>query len=63
VFEEIPHPIRVKVNPYDTEGWKNALQKAGTQTEPEGGWQNIELPTWKDNVQKMMALMADGKPK
>jgi hypothetical protein len=53
----------VKVNPYDTEGWKNALQNAGTQKEPNGGWQKIELPTWKDNVQKMMAFMADGKSK
>ncbi len=61
VFEEIPHPLRVKVNPYDTEGWKNALQNAGTQKEPNGGWQKIELPTWKDNVQKMMAFMADEK--
>jgi glycosyltransferase involved in cell wall biosynthesis len=61
VFEEIPHPLRVKVNPYDTEGWKNALQNVGTQKEPNGGWQTIELPTWKDNVQKMMAFMADDK--
>ena len=63
VFEEIPHPLRVKVNPYDTEGWKNALQNAGTQKEPKGGWQKIELPMWKDNVQKMMAFMADEKSK
>ena len=63
VFEEIPHPLRVKVNPYDTEGWKNALQNTGTQTEPKGGWQKLELPTWKDNVKKMMEFMSDEKPK
>jgi glycosyltransferase involved in cell wall biosynthesis len=63
VFEEIPHPLRVKVNPYDTAGWKNALQNAGTQIEPKGGWQKLELPTWKDNVKKMMEFMSDEKPK
>ena len=58
VFDEIPHPLRTKVNPYHTEGWKNALQNAGSETEPLGGWQELHLPTWKENVQQMIAFMS-----
>ena len=59
VFDEIPHPLRTKVNPYDTEGWKNALQNAGSEIEPPGGWQELQLPTWKENVQQMIAFMSE----
>lgn len=59
VFDEIPHPLRTKVNPYDTEGWKNALQNAGSEIEPPGGWQEHQLPTWKENVQQMIAFMSE----
>ena len=61
VFDEIPHQLRTKVNPYDTEGWKVALQKAGSQTEPEGGWKDLTLPIWKNTVAKMIAFMSDEK--
>lgn len=58
VFDEIPHPLRTKVNPYDTEGWKNALQNAGSVTEPPSGWQELQLPTWKENVRQMIDFMS-----
>ena len=58
VFDEIPHPLRTKVNPYDTGGWKNALQNAGSNTEPPEGWQELQLPNWKENVQQMIAFMS-----
>jgi glycosyltransferase involved in cell wall biosynthesis len=58
VFDEIPHPLRTSVNPYDTEGWKNALQNVGAKTEPFGGWQELELPTWRENVEQMIAFMS-----
>jgi glycosyltransferase involved in cell wall biosynthesis len=58
VFDEIPHPLRTKVNPYDTEGWKNALQNAASKTEPPGGWKELHLPTWKENIQQMIAFMS-----
>lgn len=58
VFDEIPHPLRTKVNPYDTEEWKNALQSAGSVTEPPSGWQELQLPTWNENVQQMIAFMS-----
>jgi len=59
VFDEIPHPLRTKVNPYDTAGWKVALQNVGTKSMPDGGWQELEIPTWIDNVNKMIAFMSD----
>lgn len=61
VFDEIPHPLRTRVNPYDTEGWKIALQSVGSQTEPEGGWKELTLPTWQSNVEKMIAFMSGEK--
>jgi len=61
VFDEIPHPLRFRVNPYDTEGWKIALQSVGARTEPEGGWKEIELPTWEGNVKEMIAFMSEAK--
>ncbi len=63
VFEEISHPHRTKVNPYDTEGWKVALQHVGLKPTPETGWEEAQLPTWEDNVEKMSAFMSrESKP-
>jgi glycosyltransferase involved in cell wall biosynthesis len=59
VFDEIPHPLRVRVNPYSSEGWKVALQGIGSKSMPEGGWQEMELPTWTDNVKTMIAFMSN----
>lgn len=59
VFEEIPHPLRVKVNPYDTAGWKKALQQAGNQTSPSAGWQMANIPTWRENVREMISFMTE----
>jgi glycosyltransferase involved in cell wall biosynthesis len=58
VFDEIAHPFRTKVNPYDTEGWKAALQNVGSEPEPLNGWKELRLPTWKENVQQMITLMS-----
>ena len=58
VFDEIPHPYRTKVNPYDTEGWKIALQNVVLNPIPESGWQEVQLPTWEDNVKKMATFMS-----
>lgn len=58
VFDEIPHPYRTKVNPYDTEGWKIALQNVGLKPTTESEWQAIQLPTWEDNVKNMVTFMS-----
>ncbi len=57
-FDEIPHPHRVIVNPYDVEGWKNAIQLLAAQNaNPNESWPKLDPPTWNENVIKMIKFM------
>jgi glycosyltransferase involved in cell wall biosynthesis len=57
VFDEIQHPLRTKVDPYDSMGWKKALQEAAQKKRKEGDWVNTELPNWTDNVEQMLHFL------
>jgi glycosyltransferase involved in cell wall biosynthesis len=58
VFDEISHPFRTKVDPYDSMGWKKALQDAANVKRAEGEWVNSTLPNWKGNVEQMLDFLS-----